>query len=1805
MSQQHAGLSPLLVCMLTLVLLLTEATAAQAAPQRYPVAEETSPAAEDAGPRGCIDSLKATHLAMTALSFGLGFSPLKAWGTVADLAAHVAEVGLKHCVPDLKAPPDKIVMPPSGTCTVGIRIPIDRDSLAQIVLDSQILELILADPGIELPPGFEADLRAALESPYGQFTNETTGEYSNIYAIVLPGFSTAIYPSHWGDVGVPEIYHYQSDVQVTMRHPGERVDANTVNFRPGVHTLTWTGDTLISGADLIWIPDLSNLGPTQEKAKKETVKETWTQMFKRWVRQAREAAADVYTDIAKNQAKKTKAKLAKAGKKKAASMARDKAIRGSVGYVLDEYFLSSYTHGYTTIDHQRIIIIDHNAPTISGNTPVTVEALEPGGVSSRNHINTLREQITVSDDCDLDPDLFASTPAFWPLSLQQDGSSIPAEITWTAQDNGAVDVNGGRNQTQATQLVNVVDTKPPILVAPPPVIMEATGSAIDVPLGGPQVFDVADLRPTITNNAPAQFTQGIYRIDWTATDFSGNVSAQTKDTVQIVNIKEPGTNKLPTAFPQTGTNAVQAIADEPVKITVRGQDGDPTPDPLWFSIENQPDNGFFIAPLYPYFIDDYRMTARYSPQIAAARGEEYAWQIAQSPQAMRQYMIEICEEDYHRRDLPKDFVNGIEYIAVDDAGYTYIYDNAYRRCTHGGSTISPYTTPRISVWDPEGRYVGEQVRSSSGPPLRDIKFNVGRGTIISVQSDGSTTGNSLVNLSTIQPENRDEPIVDVQTYTLWNEINDIYVGADQTRRGPQYKNAGSAAWDNTNGVLYVIGDRAQNLKGMAAFKPAPCNNSRDRGPEDCLDLLGVQVYSISIVQTTKWGDYPGVGVDAMRLEQISDIALDSAGAVYIVAKSPGGTFDRIHKFAPATVHADGTTTLGEYMGWMGRCDSGPNCDYINQRSIGFLCTDETCAIAEGQKPWGDRPGQFHRIAALAFDPNDVLYVADSGNERVQRFSSDGFFAGEARSTGDGSGFVLGDFGSPSNIAVNRGSFYILDKQRDIVHVFDAAVIHGIDEKSAWVEYQSAPNYVGADSFTFAATDGFRAVNDVTGAMEVLKSAPATVEINVSRNHRPPLTTAGLTISTTEDTPVALVLDGQDLDNFGTARDTLTYQITGQPEGTLSGSGANLTYTPRPDFHGEDSFFFTVSDGRFTADAEEFRIGIAPVNDAPVLQAPTNLSAGIGFPVTLELPMLDPEVEDTHSVTVDWGDDTVQSNGQILDDGSLSGPMLTGSGGITRTLLGYHTYSSAGNYSAKVTVTDNSGASDEAAIQIRVDAMADLALERKGATVVAANRANLAYDLIVTNRAPGAGGGIGASNVTLQEQLATGLRYRLAAPDSGSCTPLGTELTCVLGTLAPGATVRIRVVVDADVTLAVGKEIFTTAEVTLAESDPIPDNNNVGARITMLPVADFLVDSFEEGTDANPGDGFCVTSVGTCTLRAAVQEANALPGKQVIALTRSMYMLNFEAASILAAWVGGGSTAAAENNSASGDLDITDDLEIVGLSADESVIHANAGDRVIEVHSGVNLTLRKLGLTGGSAIEQGPGGGLYNNGGTVLLERVAVSNNFAGTGGGIANHGGSLHIVGSSITGNSTIVGGSGGGISNEATLVLENVTISGNSAGSGGGILAQGGSAKLTNVTLYSNSASGAGGGINSNGSALTLSNTILAGNRAETGPNCGYAVRSSGHNLIGDLTDCSILGETASNILVEAAEMAILSANEAETFSHLPLDTSRAIDTGSCELATDQRGVERPVGQGCDIGAMEVGGMVVASVLFLPVVTR
>jgi hypothetical protein len=133
------------------------------------------------------------------------------------------------------------------------------------------------------------------------------------------------------------------------------------------------------------------------------------------------------------------------------------------------------------------------------------------------------------------------------------------------------------------------------------------------------------------------------------------------------------------------------------------------------------------------------------------------------------------------------------------------------------------------------------------------------------------------------------------------------------------------------------------------------------------------------------------------------------------------------------------------------------------------------------------------------------------------------------------------------------------------------------------------------------------------------------------------------------------------------------------------------------------------------------------------------------------------------------------------------------------------------------------------------------------------------------------------------------------------------------------------------------------------------------------------------------------------------------------------------------------------------------------------------------------------------------------------------------------------------------------------------------------------------------NSADFGGGGVrNRTGGTLELQNTIIAGNTARFGPDCwdpsvGTFV-SKGYNLIGNPTLCSFTPGPG-DLFYVAPALGPLKDNGGPTRTHLPESSSPAIGAGNpggCTdadgaiLATDQRGVTRPQGTSCDIGAVE-----------------
>ena len=268
-----------------------------------------------------------------------------------------------------------------------------------------------------------------------------------------------------------------------------------------------------------------------------------------------------------------------------------------------------------------------------------------------------------------------------------------------------------------------------------------------------------------------------------------------------------------------------------------------------------------------------------------------------------------------------------------------------------------------------------------------------------------------------------------------------------------------------------------------------------------------------------------------------------------------------------------------------------------------------------------------------------------------------------------------------------------------------------------------------------------------------------------------------------------------------------------------------------------------------------------------------------------------------------------------------------------------------------------------------------------------------------------------------------------------------------------------------------------------------------ARVVTAPLT-FTVNSPADVPDVNPGNGVCETAPGNdvCTLRGAIQETNANAGADTINLQANVtYLLT--------------RVGAADDNALNGDLDITNNVTIIGAGASGTIIDGNGnltGERVFHITrcaggvtapcvapmvsvSGVTIQHGKNSLVSGG-LENG-GGGIYSEG-TLTLSSVTVVN-------------------------NTGIGGASGGGIQNKGPLTLTHSTVMNNTstggpagAGAAGGGINNQGPLTITNSTISGNTAFGRGGGINTVSFAMTMKNSTISGNTAEDGGGI-YALHS------------------------------------------------------------------------------------------------
>jgi len=292
--------------------------------------------------------------------------------------------------------------------------------------------------------------------------------------------------------------------------------------------------------------------------------------------------------------------------------------------------------------------------------------------------------------------------------------------------------------------------------------------------------------------------------------------------------------------------------------------------------------------------------------------------------------------------------------------------------------------------------------------------------------------------------------------------------------------------------------------------------------------------------------------------------------------------------------------------------------------------------------------------------------------------------------------------------------------------------------------------------------------------------------------------------------------------------------------------------------------------------------------------------------------------------------------------------------------------------------------------------------------------------------------------------------------------------------------------------------------------------------TSAEAATFTVNATTDAVDANPGDGVCQTAAaGECTLRAAVMEANKLPGPDNIVLPAGKYQLFLHGTA--------STNPFGESDDSVGDLDIKESLTITGVPGAPDTVVIDGGyalpaalnDRLFQLSpgqtfgptggaTGLDVTISGVTLTGGWQPSENLGGGAiavdFNQFGPpqfglsrpkLTLRNSIVQTNFAWvTGGGIANYGGEILIEDTVFRDNRTpytpnIVSPSGqiGGFQGGAFI----------GGGQGGSIAVWSGSVTMRRCVITSSYAQNGGGVYTQDASnfpsSFVAEDTVIQGN--------------------------------------------------------------------------------------------------------------
>ena len=342
-------------------------------------------------------------------------------------------------------------------------------------------------------------------------------------------------------------------------------------------------------------------------------------------------------------------------------------------------------------------------------------------------------------------------------------------------------------------------------------------------------------------------------------------------------------------------------------------------------------------------------------------------------------------------------------------------------------------------------------------------------------------------------------------------------------------------------------------------------------------------------------------------------------------------------------------------------------------------------------------------------------------------------------------------------------------------------------------------------------------------------------------------------------------------------------------------------------------------------------------------------------------------------------------------------------------------------------------------------------------------------------------------------------------------------------------------------------------------------------------ATFTVDTTADGA---PQSTDCTTPVaGSCSLRDAVAAASASAGPHTISLAAgATYQLSYcDATTGRALRVNvGGSSLTIEGN---------------GATIEQTCPQSLDNGEIIMVNDGA-ITVRDVTLTGADSTDGVGGIQAGNDNASVTADHVTITGNSASFQPGIGTAG-ALTVIDSTIAGNTSTAPNDPAVSTFNDTMLIVNSTIADNV---GGGIHSGvAGGATLVYSTISGNSAA-TDANVDVPAARFTSFGSVVTDPQGG-GVNCGSAGTSDGYNYESGGDTC---GFSAATDVADGAspQLGALADNGGPTQTELPAPTSPLLDripAANCQdapaagVTTDQRGITRPQGTGCDVGAVEV----------------